>query len=82
MGPRGKAYRLHDLELMLFAETSPGDTSQGAILVSPSGERADAVWLPKSQVEFDCPGFDNASDTPERVDVTVPGWLAVEKGLA
>lgn len=45
-----------------------------AILVSDSGDTDDAVWLPKSQVEFD-------EIKPGIVEVTLPEWLALERGL-
>lgn len=61
---------LVDLTMHLHAETD------AAILVSDDGDKARAVWLPKSQIEFERnrgPGF--------TVEVTMPEWLATEKGL-
>ena len=60
---------LHDFYLHKHAET------ERAILVSETGDRDKAVWLPKSQIEV--------SDGPNRllVEVAMPEWLAVEKGL-
>ena len=46
-----------------------------AILVSDDGDKENAVWLPLSQVEV-LPKNDGM------VEVTMPEWLAVEKGLA
>ena len=46
-----------------------------AILVSDDGDKDNAVWLPLSQVEV-LPKNDGM------VEVTMPEWLAVEKGLA
>jgi hypothetical protein len=46
-----------------------------AIIASDDGERAHAVSLPKSQIEIDDKGN-------RHVIVTMPEWLAVEKGLA
>lgn len=46
-----------------------------AILVSDDDNRDNAVWLPKSQVEIENDGHANF------VTVTLPEWLAVEKGL-
>lgn len=44
-------------------------TTDKAWLVSDTGEREKAVWIPKSQAEF-----------AEGV-LTLPEWLATEKGL-
>jgi hypothetical protein len=60
---------LVDIEACRHAETSR------AILVSDDGERKHAVWLPKQHCEI-APG--KASN---RVTVTMPEWLAVDKGL-
>jgi hypothetical protein len=46
-----------------------------AILVSDDGDKDNAVWLPLSQVEV-LPKNDGM------VEVTMPEWLAVEKGIA
>lgn len=48
--------------------------TERAVLVSDDGERERAVWLPLAQIEI---------VTRERglVEVTLPEWLAVEKGL-
>ena len=46
-----------------------------AILVSDDDNRADAVWLPKSQVEIESDNYKNF------ITVTMPEWLALEKGL-
>jgi hypothetical protein len=45
-----------------------------AILFTDTGDEEDAVWLPKSQIEMD----DNKDGT---VTVTLPEWLAKDKGL-
>ncbi len=58
-----------ELELMVHYET------EKAILASDTGIKADAVWLPKSQIHMDGPD-------PTGVRwVTVPEWLAAEKDL-
>jgi hypothetical protein len=59
---------LVDLTMKLHAETA------AAIRVSDDGDDKHAVWLPKSQVEFETvkPGY---------VEVTLPEWLAIDKGL-
>lgn len=49
--------------------------SEKAILVSDDGERDNAVWLPKSQIEIE-------RKTSNIMVITMPEWLAVEKGLA
>jgi hypothetical protein len=45
-----------------------------AILVSDSGEEKDAVWLPRSQIEIE-------PKKPGYIEVTLPEWLAMDKGL-
>ena len=45
-----------------------------AILVSDDGDKDNAVWLPLSQVEV-------LTKENGIIEVTMPGWLAVEKGL-
>lgn len=60
---------LVDVSAVRMAETA------SAILVSETGERENAVWLPKSQVEVENDGHANF------VTVTMPEWLAKAKGL-
>jgi hypothetical protein len=57
-----------DLTLKLHHET------ERALLVSDSGDRDDAVWLAKSQIEF-------TETKPGFVEVTLPEWLATERKL-
>lgn len=45
-----------------------------AILVSDDGDRDKAVWLPLSQIEIE----ERAKGI---VEVTLPEWLAMDKGL-
>ena len=45
-----------------------------AILVSDDGDPSNGVWLPKSQIEFVELG-------QSIVEVTMPEWLALDKGL-
>ena len=45
-----------------------------AILASDDGDREHAVWLPKSEIEIEHKG-------DRRIVVTMPQWLAEEKGL-
>lgn len=62
---------LVDLEFELHHET------ERAILVSVDGNRAGAVWLPKSAIEFSA-----RRDRPTIIDVTMPESMAIAKGLA
>jgi len=59
---------LLDLSLSLHVET------QKAVLVSDTGDKADAVWLPLSQIELE-------KTAPGVYTITLPEWLAAEKGL-
>ena len=59
---------LIDVSMTKHAETAK------AILVSDTGDKDDAIWLPKSQIEVDDDGHGN-------VTVTLPEWLATDKGL-
>lgn len=45
-----------------------------AIFASTTGEKDDAVWLPKSQIEIE-------QKDGRNIIVTLPQWLAEEKGL-
>jgi hypothetical protein len=59
---------LIDLSVQLHHETDK------AILVSDDGDKDKAVWLPFSQIEIErCKGG--------IATVTLPEWLATEKGL-
>jgi len=60
---------LVDVAVCRMAETA------NAILVSETGEKDDAVWLPKSQCEIENDGHANF------ITVTLPQWLAKDKGL-
>lgn len=44
-----------------------------AWLVSDDGERDNAVWIPKSQAEIEPKG--------KHHELTMPEWLALDKGL-
>lgn len=57
-----------DLTMQKLHET------EGAVLVT-LGMPDEAVWLPKSKVEIE------PSDTEGLVTVTLPEWLATERGL-
>lgn len=58
-----------DLEVQVHAQ------SERAVKVSADGEEANAVWLPLSQIEI-------AMKRNGLAEVSMPAWLAVEKGLA
>lgn len=60
---------LVDVDMCRHAETDK------AILVSETGEKKDAVWLAKSQVEIENDGHANF------ITVAMPQWLAREKGF-
>ncbi len=60
---------LIDVSMQLHHETPK------AILVSDDGDKSKAVWLPLSQIEFEHKGSSGI------VVVTMPEWLATEKGL-
>lgn len=60
--------KLVDLDLHIHAVTDK------AILVSENGDAEKAVWLPKSQIEYE-------DDNKDGVKVTLPEWLAMEKLL-
>lgn len=60
---------LIDLTMQIHVQT------ESAVLASLTGVKDDAVWLPISQIEIDRP-------SPSRIaEITMPEWLAVEKGL-
>lgn len=60
---------LVDIAMVQHAETDK------AVLVSETAHRADAVWLPKSQIEISNDGHKNF------VTITMPERLALDKGL-
>lgn len=47
-----------------------------AILVSDTGNKEDAVWLPKSQIITDY-----TTSSTDHINITCPEWLAKDKGL-
>jgi hypothetical protein len=74
---RARGNDLHDFELYLHWE------SDLALLVSDTGIREQAVWLPKSKIEFEKIGATGggADRRLASVKVTAPEWLLLEKGL-
>jgi len=61
--------RLADLKLFEHART------ERALLASLTGDKREAVWLPLSQIEINSTGAEGIHD------VTLPEWLALDKGL-
>lgn len=59
---------LVDVEMYKHAETA------NAVFVSTTGKRGDAMWLPLSLVEIAPKGA--------HFIVTMPDWLAIDRGLA
>lgn len=59
-----------DIDVQVHAETDH------AVLVSDDGERDHAVWLPLSQIEIQMEEGGDGTAT-----VSMPEWLATEKGL-
>lgn len=51
-----------------------------AILASPTGNRTDARWLPRSQITI-IDSTRRQSPNGLLVDVDLPEWLATEKGF-
>jgi hypothetical protein len=49
-----------------------------AIAVTRDGNSDDWIWLPRSQIEVEAKGLGSEG---HRVRVTMPRWLAKEKGL-
>jgi hypothetical protein len=56
-----------ELEMYIHAETPK------AILVSEDGDEDSAVWLPKSQIEFESDG--------DMATVQCPEFIAINRGL-
>jgi len=61
---------LVDIEMQLHHQT------WDAILASDDGERENAVWIPKSQVEYVF-----KDEAKKIIIVTMPSRLAIDKGL-
>jgi len=49
--------------------------TERAVLISDDGDSDSAVWVPLSQCEVE------TTSDPSIITVTLPEWLAVEKGL-
>jgi hypothetical protein len=59
-----------DIEVTIIRDVD----SDAAILVSEDGDEDNAVWLPRSQIEY-------TTDRHGLTTVTLPEWLAEDKGL-
>ena len=51
-----------------------GETDDAILIANPFEEK-DSIWLPKSQIEIEYLGHVGC------ISVTLPEWLAIEKGL-
>jgi hypothetical protein len=60
---------LVEVTVLVITETAK------ALLVSDTGDREGAVWVPKSQIEIE------ATDREGAYVITLPEWLAIEKGF-
>lgn len=58
-----------DLDLIMRAETA------AAVMVAETEDALKAVWLPKSQIEIERKAGSRI------VTITLPEWLAIDKGL-
>ncbi len=67
-----KGREVSDYDLLFMGESSK------AICVSSDGGEP-SFWLPKSQIEYTLIRQPNVRDV---VKVTIPNWLAEERGLA
>jgi hypothetical protein len=65
-----------ELEVKLHHETAPDEPRRGAVLVSLTDEEgAERVWIAKSQAVIE------GSTHSDIITITIPTWLALEKGL-
>jgi hypothetical protein len=86
--PQVRKSNLIDLDMLLHAETHPGKSEQGAVLVSDNGDESKAKWIPKSLCQVDDTGKpakgkrkDGSAVTLKCVTVTTEEWVAKDKGL-
>lgn len=64
-------YDTVELKVFIHHETD------AAYLVSETGDKDDAVWLPKSQLQ----GEPVCVEKGSIADLEIPEWLAIEKGF-
>ncbi len=57
-----------DVEMLIVRQTD------AAIFATDTGDEADAIWLPKSQVTYE-------GEPGQTVQITMPQWLAEQRGL-
>lgn len=61
--------KLIDVAMQVHVKTAK------AVLASGDGDKNKAIWLPLSQIEME------PTKTPNVFTITMPQWLAEEKGL-
>lgn len=67
---------LIDISGVIYRQT------EGAVLFSDVGDRDKAVWVPKSQIDYcDSPIEYIPYDKEIDCTITIPEWLAIEKGF-
>ncbi len=71
----GMSRNYHGFTLHLHHETYEGDELRGALKVSETGDDKKAFWVPKSQLK------ERRDIKTNQVFVSMPEWLALEKGL-
>lgn len=62
-------------DMHMFYDMNLHYETERAIRVSIDGDPSNGVWLPKSQIKW-------VKKDNSFIDVNVPEWLAVDKGLA
>lgn len=60
----------------IYIEVTLHEETAMAILISDDGEEDTAVWIPKSQIDYN----DRAAKG-DIITITLPEWLAMGKGL-
>lgn len=82
------ASNLIDLPLVLHWQTKPSDPDKGAVLVSADGNETRAIWVPMSQCQIEdlnrtVTGIKKSGQKVQlrSITLTLPQWLAKEKGL-
>jgi hypothetical protein len=79
---------LIDVAMVKHWQTHPDNPERGAILVSSDGDENHAVWVPTKFCEIERKGGDVAGTKKngqrvqlEAVTLTLPQWVAKQKGL-
>lgn len=81
---------LETFTVVMFHETHAQHADRGAVLVSETGELANAVWIPKGPIDdmrklgrtVAAVMRDGSCRQMPVIEIVVPEWLAIEKGLA